>query len=70
MIAGQIDLLARDGQLAVHDHRRAAVALVGATDGLLIDAMRRGAEADREAIVATLLELFAPVLSPAGAISR
>lgn len=70
MISGQIDLLARDGQLAVRDHRNAAVALVGATDGLLIDAMRRGAEADREAIVATLLELFAPVLSPAGAISR
>ncbi len=70
MIAGQIDLLAREGQLAVRDQRRAAVALVGATDGLLIDAVRRGAQTEHEAIVATLLELFAPVLSMREPISR
>ncbi len=42
------------------DLRMSAVALVSATDGLIIDALGRPEEPDREAMIATLAELFTP----------
>jgi AcrR family transcriptional regulator len=40
------------------DLRMSAVALVSATDGLIIDALARPEEPDRDAMIATLTELF------------
>jgi AcrR family transcriptional regulator len=42
------------------DLRMSAVALVSATDGLIIDALGRPQEPDCEAMIATLTELFTP----------
>jgi hypothetical protein len=44
------------------DTRMAAVALVGATDGLIIDWLSGDRVQPREAIVTTLLEIFGPVV--------
>jgi AcrR family transcriptional regulator len=44
------------------DTRMAAVALVGATDGLIIDWLSGDRTRPREAIVMTLLAIFAPVV--------
>jgi AcrR family transcriptional regulator len=56
---------APDGVGAV-DTRMAAVALVGATDGLVIDWLSGERARPREAIVTTLLAIFAPVVGAAG----
>jgi AcrR family transcriptional regulator len=59
VIAVEID--ASGGQLpAAVDPRQAAVALVGATDGLVIDWLSGDRRAPQDTIVATLLEIFAP----------
>lgn len=42
------------------DLRMSAVALVSATDGLIIDALGGPGEPDRDAMIATLTELFTP----------
>lgn len=42
------------------DPRLAAVALVGATDGLIIDWLNQRPRGDRAQIVTTLIEIFAP----------
>jgi AcrR family transcriptional regulator len=44
------------------DARMTAVALVGATDGLIIDWLSGDRRADREALVDTLLAIYAPVV--------
>ena len=61
LIAAQIEAIdpARRPQLA--DPRMSAIAVVGAVDGLITEALASGPRADREAIVATLLELLAPL---------
>ena len=60
LIATQLEDLAPPGQPGGADPRRAAVALVSATDGLIIDWLSDPAPADRERIIATLLDIFAP----------
>lgn len=62
MIAAQVIELDPDGALLRGDRRLAAMALVGATDGLIIDALAGGSPKApvRDAIVATLLDIFAP----------
>jgi hypothetical protein len=50
------------GGVGVVDTRMAAVALVGATDGLIIDWLSGERTRPREAIVTTLLAIFEPVV--------
>ena len=54
--------------IALSDSRSAAVAVVGAIDGLVIDALTGERGYDREAIVVTLRELFGS--APARKLSR
>jgi len=57
LVAGQIGELSRHRPIPVRNHRLAAVALVGATDGLIIDSLSSGEEPAREEILSTLVEL-------------
>jgi AcrR family transcriptional regulator len=63
MIAGQITEISRSTPVPVRDHRLAAVAIVGATDGLILDWLSSERRPPREAIVTTLLEIVATVLA-------
>jgi AcrR family transcriptional regulator len=62
LIAGEITAIAQRVPLAVSDPRSLAVAIVGAVDGLVIDALTGERGYDREAIVATVRELLAGLL--------
>jgi AcrR family transcriptional regulator len=42
------------------DPRMAAVALVGATDGLIVDLLAGGEQGDKDQVLATLVAIFAP----------
>ena len=61
LIAAQIEAIAPARRPKLADARLSAVAVVGAVDGLITDALATGPPADREAIIATLLELLAPL---------
>jgi AcrR family transcriptional regulator len=63
LIAGQMAELNRTAPIPVHDRRLAAVAIVGATDGLIIDWLAGARAYDRGAILATLLDVFGPLLA-------
>jgi AcrR family transcriptional regulator len=58
LIAGQLRELAGEAPLVTGAPRLAAVALAGATDGLIIDWLSGERGYDREAILATLLDIF------------
>lgn len=60
MVATQIAAMDPPLLPAGADLRMSAVALVSATDGLIIDALGGAGEPDREAMIATLTELFTP----------
>lgn len=60
LVAGQIAAMDPPILLPGVDLRMSAVALVSATDGLIIDALGGRGEPDREAMIATLTELFTP----------
>jgi AcrR family transcriptional regulator len=60
LIAGQLEMMAIEMQPEIPDRRLAAVALVGATDGLIIDGLSGPGRTDRREIVSTLLGIFAP----------
>jgi AcrR family transcriptional regulator len=66
MITIQIGEIARATPIPVRDYRLAAVAMVGATDGLIIDALSTDDEHTPEDVLATLLELVAAVLGQSG----
>lgn len=55
--------LARAGEVADRDHGLTAVALVGATDGLLIDWLVHDRRAGRAAIVSELVELYVAAIT-------
>lgn len=61
LIAGEAAALPPQGAAAV-DTRLVAVALVGATDGLIIDWLTHRPRGDRAQIVATLVQTFAPAV--------
>ena len=62
LIAAQaVELRLGDAPAAI-DSRLGAVALVGATDGLLIDWLAHEPRVQGEQIIATLIEIFAPAL--------
>ena len=63
LIAGQLRDLAGESPRAGEDARLTAVALAGATDGLVIDWLSGERSYDREAITATLLDVFGAALS-------
>jgi AcrR family transcriptional regulator len=60
LVAGQIAALDPPILPPGADLRMSAVALVSATDGLIIDALGGPDEPDRDAMIATLTELFTP----------
>jgi AcrR family transcriptional regulator len=60
LIASQARTLDAPASLTAGDPRLAATALVGATDGLIIDWLSGERQDDREQLVSTLLEIFAP----------
>jgi AcrR family transcriptional regulator len=60
MIAAEAAELGAPGRLGAGERRLAAVALVGATDGLIIHLLSGGSDREKEAIVETLLEIFLP----------
>lgn len=60
LVAGQIAAIDPPILPPGADLRMSAVALVSATDGLIIDALGGPGEPDRDAMVATLTELFTP----------
>jgi AcrR family transcriptional regulator len=60
-IADQVAAVATPDQLGRLDRRLAAVALVGATDGLIIDWLSDPERGDSDTIITTLLEIFAPL---------
>lgn len=62
LIASQAAALRPDATQAPVDPRLAAMALVGATDGLIIDWLSHEPRGPREAIVATLTAIFAPAV--------
>jgi AcrR family transcriptional regulator len=62
LIAGELAAIARRRSLRVSDPHFAAVAIVGAVDGLVIDALTSERGYDRQAIVTTLRELLAGLL--------
>lgn len=61
LIAGEAAALPPQGAAAV-DTRLVAVALVGATDGLIIDWLTHRPRGDRAQIVDTLVQTFAPAV--------
>jgi hypothetical protein len=58
MVAEQIGAMEPPILPAGADLRMSAVALVSATDGLIIDALGGPGDPDREGMIATLAELF------------
>jgi AcrR family transcriptional regulator len=60
LIADEIDQLPPDRRPPGTDRRLTAVAFVSATDGLITDWLTTPGDADRGAIVATLVEIFMP----------
>ncbi len=64
LIAAQLATLPGAAQIGLRDPRLAAVALTGATDGLIIDWLAGERTYDRDAIIATLLDVFGAVLTP------
>lgn len=60
LVAGQIAAIEPPILPPGADLRMSAVALVSATDGLIIDALGGPGDPDPEAMIATLTELFAP----------
>jgi AcrR family transcriptional regulator len=64
LIAAQLARFPGAAQTRLGEPRLAAVALTGATDGLIIDWLAGERRNDREAIIATLLDIFGSVLSP------
>ena len=60
LIATQMEQFAPNRPPPGGDRRRAAVALVSATDGLITDSLSDPAASDREQIIATLLDIFVP----------
>ncbi len=62
LVAGQIEALADTAPIPVHDRRLAAVALVGAVDGLIIDWLAGARGHDRKEIITALLDVFGPLL--------
>jgi AcrR family transcriptional regulator len=60
LVAGQIAAIEPPILPAGADLRMSAVALVSATDGLIIDALGGSAKPDPDAMIATLTALFAP----------
>lgn len=63
MIATQMAELSAVAPIPVHDRRLAAVAVVGATDGLIIDWLAGARGYDRRAILTALLDVFGPLLA-------
>ncbi len=59
-ITAQIEQFAPDRPVPGGDRRLAAVAFVGAVDGLIVDALSGGERVNIDRIVATLLETFLP----------
>lgn len=64
MIAQQIAEIAASRPLPLRDYRLAAVALVGAVDGLLIDWLSGEESFDRSVILSTVLEIIDAILAP------
>jgi AcrR family transcriptional regulator len=62
LIAAELEALSAQTPIALRDPRAAAVAIVGAVDGLVIDALTGERGYDQEAIVVTLRELFGATL--------
>ena len=62
LITGQAVALRTPGATPPADPRLTAVALVGATDGLIIDWLSHEPRGDRNAIVSTLLDAFAAAI--------
>jgi len=62
MVAQEIDRVAATRKIAVPDTRLAAVGLVGATDGLIIDALSGDGSERQEDVVATVLTIVDAVL--------
>jgi len=60
LIAAQMEQVAPDTTPPGGDRRRAAVALVSATDGLIIDWLSEPKPGDPELLIATLLDLSVP----------
>jgi AcrR family transcriptional regulator len=58
MVELEADRLARDGYIPEREHALTALALGGATDGLLTDWFTNDQRPDTAAIVATLVDLF------------
>lgn len=65
MIAGQITEISRSTPIPVRDHRLAAVAMVGATDGLIIDWLSSKRRPARDTIITALIEIVDSVLRQA-----
>jgi AcrR family transcriptional regulator len=62
LVARQITEVSRATPIPVRDHRLAAVAMVGATDGLIIDSLSNHKGNNRNKIITTLLELVDAIL--------
>jgi hypothetical protein len=62
LVASQITEISRATPTPVRDHRLAAVAMVGATDGLIIDSLSNHTGNNRKKIITTLLELVDAIL--------
>ena len=62
LIASELTTIATRSPLKVSDPHSAAVAVVGAVDGLVIDALAGERGYDREAIITTVRELLAGLL--------
>ena len=58
LIAAQAAELGDPGVLALGDRRMAAVALVGATDALVIDTLSSGEGVSERRVVETILQIF------------
>jgi AcrR family transcriptional regulator len=67
LIAAQIEATAPDRRPQLSDPRLGAVAVVGAVDGLITDALSADPPTGSERIIATLLEVLAPLTSPQSA---
>jgi AcrR family transcriptional regulator len=62
VIAGQMNEISRSTPLPVRDHRLAAVALVGATDGMIIDWLSSEHRPTHKAITTTIIEIVDAIL--------
>jgi len=63
MVTAQIAEITKTHRVPLTDHRLAAVAMVGATDGLIIYALAKPRRPSRQAIIGTLTELVDAILS-------